>query len=71
MGSIIGGLMGAGQSQAQKAQKLAREQQAVDQQRQLQQMNTENARTTLVRRNPRGRRLLADASTSSLPSTVA
>ena len=60
-----------GSSQAEKAQKLAREQEAVAQTRQLQQLNTDNARTTLVRRNPRGRRLLADAATSGLPATVA
>jgi hypothetical protein len=31
----------------------------------------ETARTALIRKNPRGRRLLADAGASALPTTVA
>jgi len=48
-----------------------REQQSVDQARQLSALNAETQRTALSRRNPRGRRLFADASTSALPATVA
>lgn len=60
-----------GNSAAEKAQKLAAEQQRVNDARQLQTLNAENQKTTLVRQNPRGRRLLADATTAALPDKVA
>lgn len=69
MTSIMTMLTGGGD--AAKAQKLAEEQRKVDQARQLATMNEESQRTALVRRNPRGRRLLADAATSTLPDVVA
>lgn len=60
-----------GNKDLEKQQALAREQQSVDQARQLQTLNAETARTAVTRRNPRGRRLFADATPSSLPTTVA
>jgi hypothetical protein len=69
MTTLIGGLFGF--KDAEKAQKLAREQQRVSQARQLSSLNSDTARTALIRRNPRGRRLFADASASQLPAVVA
>ncbi len=72
MSSVITSIFGGGAAKdAEKAQKLQREQQAVQQARQLSTQNSETARTALLRGQPRGRRLLADASASALPSTVA
>jgi hypothetical protein len=68
LSGLLGMLTG---SAAAKAQAQQREQMKVDQARQLQTMNEDTQRTGLVRKNPRGRRLLADASTSGLPTTVA
>lgn len=56
---------------AEQAQAQAAQQRSVDQARQLQTLNDSTAQTALVRRNPRGRRLFADAANASLPSTVA
>lgn len=69
--STIMGLFGGASKDAERAQKLAREQQQVGQARQLQSLNSETSRTALIRRNPRGRRLFADASGAALPSVVA
>jgi len=71
MGGVIDVLTGSAAKKAEKAQALAREQNQVSQARQLSTTAAEAARTGLIRRNPRGRRLLADASASDLPSTVA
>ena len=62
---------GKSAKRAKAAEALAREQQAVSNARQLSTAAEETARQGLVRRNPRGRRLLADAKASDLPSTVA
>lgn len=69
MSSMFSGLFG--NKDLEKQQAIARQQQSVDQARQLQTLNAETARTAVTRRNPRGRRLFADAAASALPSTVA
>jgi len=71
MTSMIDGLTGKAAKKAEKAQALARQQADVANARQLSQAASETAKSGLVRRNPRGRRLLADARASDLPSTVA
>ena len=71
MGGIIDAITGTGAKKAKQAERLRREQDAVAQARQLSTLNQETARTALSRRQPRGRRLLADASSASLPSVVA
>ena len=71
MTGMIDNLTGKTAKRAEKAQALARQQSDVSQARQLSTMASETARTALIRRNPRGRRLLADAGASALPSTVA
>lgn len=71
MGGVIDMLTGASAKKAEKAQALARAQQGVAQARQLGSLNAETARTSLIRRQARGRRLLADAGPSQLPATVA
>ena len=60
-----------GNKDLEKQQKLQREQTRVAQARQLSTLNADTARTALIRKNPRGRRLFADATPSALPSTVA
>lgn len=69
MAQMFTGLFG--NKDLEKQQQQMREQQSVDQARQLSALNAETQRTALSRRNPRGRRLFADASTSALPATVA
>lgn len=71
MGGIIDAITGKSAKDAEKAQALSRQQNAIMLARQLATTQAETARTGLVRRNPRGRRLLADAGKSALPSTVA
>ena len=71
MTGIVNTLTGKTAKQAEKAQAMARQQGEVSQARQLSTMAAETSRTALIRRNPRGRRLLADAGPSQLPSTVA
>lgn len=71
MTGFIDNLTGKTAKDAEKAQAMAREQSSVSQARQLSTMAAETARTALIRRNPRGRRLLADAGPSNLPTTVA
>jgi hypothetical protein len=72
MTQMISGLFGGGATKtAEKAQRDAAEQRRIDQARQLNTLNTETQRTALSRRNPRGRRLSADATVSNLPQTAA
>lgn len=71
MGQMLSGLFGGGAKAAEKAQADAAAQRRIDQTRQLNSLNQETQRTAISRRNPRGRRLFADAATSGLPSTVA
>lgn len=71
MSGFIDGLTGATAARAEAANNLARQQQGVDQARQLSSVAAETARTGLSRSNPKGRRLLADAGPAALPSTVA
>lgn len=70
MSGFIDSFTGASVKRARKQAEQQRQQEAVSQARQLSSQASETARTALVRRNPRGRRLFAD-SNSSLPSTVA
>lgn len=68
MGNLVQGLFGGSQrKEAQRAQ--AEQRVAAD--RQLAAQQGAEERSTFSRRNPRGRRLFADANASSLPSTVA
>lgn len=71
MTGVVANLTGATAKKAEKAQAMAREQSGVAQARQLSTMAAETSRTALTRKNPRGRRLLADAGASQLPTTVA
>lgn len=71
MTGLVDNLTGATAKKAEKAQAMAREQSGVAQARQLSTMAADTARTALTRKNPRGRRLLADAGASQLPTTVA
>jgi hypothetical protein len=71
MGGVIDVLTGGAAKKAEKAQKLAAQQASVAQARQLSTVAAETARTALLRKNPRGRRLLADAGASGLPTVVA
>lgn len=66
--SFISNLFGGS---ARRDAQRAREQSAVDQTRSLASVNAESSRTALIRRNPRGRKLLADQQRSALPTTVA
>jgi hypothetical protein len=71
MTGVVGALTGANAKKAEKAQALQRQQAGVANARQLSAAADETARTGLVRKNAKGRRLLADAKASDLPSTVA
>lgn len=71
MSGTIDALTGKAAQQAAKAQKLQAQQTAVAQARQLSVEADQTARTGLSRRNPRGRRLFADAASSALPGVVA
>jgi hypothetical protein len=71
MTGVIDGLTGKASSDAKKAQALGREQVSVANARQLSNSAEDASRTALVRKSARGRRLLADAGPSQLPSTVA
>lgn len=71
MSGTIDALTGKAAKQAAKAQKLQEAQTAVAQARQLSVEADQTAKTALSRRNPRGRRLFADAASSSLPGVVA
>jgi hypothetical protein len=75
MGGVVGMLTGSASKKSAKAaetaQALSRQQQGVANARQLSTAAEETARTGLVRRNAKGRRLLADAKASDLPSVVA
>jgi hypothetical protein len=71
MTGVVGMLTGANAKKAERAQNLSRQQQGVANARQLSASAADTARTGLVRRNAKGRRLLADAKASDLPSTVA
>lgn len=68
MGDILGG---GARKEARRQQQLAREQQAVANDRQLAELNRSSERAALSRRNPRGRRLFSDSSNNGLPSTLA
>jgi hypothetical protein len=71
MSGVIDGLTGATAKKAAAAQALGREQASVANARQLSNATEDASRTALVRKSARGRRLLADAGPSQLPSTVA
>jgi hypothetical protein len=71
MSGVVAGLTGSGAKKAERAQALSRQQQSVASARQLSTAADETARTGLVRKAAKGRRLLADAKASDLPSTVA
>lgn len=71
MTGVVGMLTGANAKKAERAQALQRQQAGVANARQLSTAAAETARTGLVRRNAKGRRLLADAKASDLPATVA
>jgi hypothetical protein len=71
MSGIIDGITGAGAKRARREAEIGRKQQAVEQTRQLSVLNTQAAADAPVRRNPRGRRLFADAAVADLPATVA
>jgi hypothetical protein len=71
MTGMINNLTGKTAKEAERAQALQRQQQDVANARQLSMTAAETARTGLSRRNPRGRKLLADASPSAMPTTVA
>lgn len=71
MGGLIDNLTGATADRAARAAALQRQQQDVANARQLSSAATQSATDGLVRKNARGRRLLADASASDLPTTVA
>ena len=71
MTGLVENLTGATAKKAEKAAAMARQQSDVAQARQLSTLAAETARTSLRRKNPRGRRLLADAGASNLPTTVA
>ena len=73
MSGVVGAITGSTKSakKAEAAQALSRQQQGVANARQLSSSAADSARTGLVRRNAKGRRLLADAKASELPSTVA
>lgn len=68
MSGIIDTITGDG---ARRAQARQEQQQAVASARQLSTAASESSRQGLVRRNARGRQLLANAKASDLPSTVA
>ncbi len=70
MGSVVSGLFGGNKDAKREAAKQ-RAEQRVAQDRQLSAAAAAEAREGGTRRNPRGRRLFADASASDLPSTVA
>lgn len=70
MSGTIDALTGKAQKKAQAAQQLQAQQTAVSQARQLSEQASQTAKTGLSRRNPRGRRLFADAAAASLPATV-
>lgn len=71
MTGVVDTLTGKTAKDQAKAASLQRQQNQVAQARQLSTTAAETARTALIRKNPRGRRLLADASASQLPTTVA
>jgi hypothetical protein len=71
MTGFVDMLTGASAKRAKKAEALQRQQQSVAEARQLSTAAAESARTGLVRKQPRGRRLLADAAASDLPAVVA
>ena len=62
-------LFGGGEAKRQAQQ--AREQQQVANNRQLAELNRGSERALLSRRNPRGRRLFADAASNNLQKTLA
>lgn len=70
MSGLIDMFTGASADRARKMQEQALEEQNIQQTRQLQSQAADTAKTALVRRDPRGRRLLADASVAGLPETV-
>lgn len=71
MTGTINALTGATAKKMERQQQLAAEQQSVAQARQLSLEAQKIATDQPTRRNPRGRRLFADAGKSQLPSTVA
>lgn len=68
MGAVIGNLFGGG---ARKEARRAQAEQRVAADRQLASQQAAEGNVRLSRRNPRGRRLFADAQSNNLPSTVA
>lgn len=68
MGALFGG--GKAQKEAQRQAELARQQQAVANNRQLAELNRSSERATLSRSRPRGRRLFADSGDSQLKTTL-
>ena len=71
MSGVMDMVTGKSAKRAARASELARQQQSVEQARQLQTLNLSTAENSPTRRAPRGRRLLADAAVSNLPATVA
>lgn len=71
MAGVVGTLTGANAKKQERAQALIRQQQGVANARQLSTTAEDTARTGLVRKASKGRRLLADAKASDLPSNVA
>ena len=71
MSGMMDMITGKSARRQEKASELARRQQGVEQTRQLSELQGRTAEDSPTRRNPRGRRLLADAAVSDLPGTVA
>lgn len=61
---------GSARREARRQQQIAREEQAVANNRQLAELNRSSERAALSRRNPRGRRLFADSGNNNLPGTL-
>lgn len=70
MSGTIDALTGKAAEKAKKAAALAQAQTQVAQARQMA-AEAAQSKDGLTRRNPRGRRLLADATASNLPGTIA
>lgn len=62
MGQVFSGLFG-NNDKAKKAAEASRKAQEIANTRQLAELNRRDQDTTVVRRNPRGRRLFSDAAT--------
>lgn len=71
MSGVVDMVTGKASKKAERAQRLQREQASIANARQINAANADAARAGLVRRNARGRRLLASAEASDLPSVVA